>query len=218
VCGGTGLYLKALTSGLSTLPEIPDPVRRLIRARYRDLDGAALHGVLQARDPEAAARLGPTDVQRLTRALEVIEATGRPLAAWHAQCPPQPALAARAVTIVLLPPRQELYPRLDARFERMIAGGAIDEVRALLAHGRDPDLPAMKAVGVRQLASHLKGGFGLTEACRLAKQATRQYAKRQMTWIRTQMRPDRVWPALYGRDQKSLLRQMIRELMLTPGA
>lgn len=187
VVGGTGLYFKALTEGLSPIPPIPEDVRAHWRQRASEDGPAALHAILKARDPEMAERLRPTDPQRLVRALEVLEATGRSLAFWHGQ-PGEPAVRIEAGrAIVVLPEREELRRRCDARFDAMIAEGAADEVRALLALGLNAELPAMRALGVRPLGRLIAGEIGMEEAADAAKSETRQYAKRQLTWLKRNM-------------------------------
>lgn len=187
VVGGTGLYFKALTEGLSPIPPIPEDVRAHWRRRAGEDGPAALHAILKARDPEMAERLRPTDPQRLVRALEVLEATGRSLAFWHG-LPGEPAVRIEAGrAIVVSPEREELRRRCDVRFDAMIAEGAIDEVRALLALGLNAELPAMRALGVRPLGRLIAGEIGMEEAADAAKSETRQYAKRQLTWLRRNM-------------------------------
>lgn len=185
--GGTGLYLRALLDGLAPVPEVPAAVRAAAQARHAELGAAAFHAELAERDPEMAARLATGDTQRLIRAREVLDATGRSLAWWQAQPAdgPPPGLAVRVV--VLRPPRAALYAACDLRFEAMLAAGALAEVRALLALGYPPTLPVMKAVGVPELAAHLAGTLSLAEATARAQQATRNYAKRQLTWARHQI-------------------------------
>jgi len=187
IVGGTGLYFKALLEGLSPVPPIPDEIR--VRWRYRaEAEGAAaLHRVLAGRDPEMAAKLKPTDPQRIVRALEVLEATGRSLAAWQRE-PGRAVLDEDACEcLVLRPERAELYRRCDRRFDTMMAAGALDEVRALAALELDPALPIMRALGVRPLLRHVRGEIGFDEALTMAKAETRQYAKRQATWINGHM-------------------------------
>ena len=186
VAGGTGLYLRALERGLSPIPEVPPAVREAARAQHAKMGGAAFHAALASRDPAAAARLHPGDSQRLIRAWEVLEATGRPLADWH-RAGAGDGLACRRLLLVLAPPRQALYAACDRRFLDMMAAGALDEVRRLLALGLDPSLPVMKALGVTPLADHLAGKISLDEAVAAVQQATRRYAKRQLTWLRNQM-------------------------------
>ena len=184
--GGTGLYFKALTRGLSAVPPVPADVRAAVRARLAAEGPQALHAALAARDPVGAARLNPADRVRIARALEVVEATGRPLEDWH-RLQGAPLIApAAAVKVFLAPERDEVYARIDQRFDRMIAAGAIEEVRALAARKLDPLLPAMKAHGVPWLIRHLTGEITLAEAIKQAKLDTRHYAKRQFTWFRHQ--------------------------------
>ena len=185
VVGGTGLYLGALTSGLADIPAVPAEARTRAAEAFDRLGEAAFRERLGERDPAAAARIAPGDRQRLSRAWEVLDATGRALSDWQAAtASPFPAGAFRP--LVLEPPRADLYARCDARVEAMVAAGALDEAAALLARGLDPALPAMKAVGLRELGRHLADELGLEAAVALAQQATRNYAKRQMTWFRRQ--------------------------------
>jgi tRNA dimethylallyltransferase len=186
VVGGTGLYFKALTAGLAAVPPIPDDIRASVRARLVEHRTPALHVELKRRDPVAAARLNPNDGTRVSRALEVVEATGRPLADWHREGLP-PLVGASAVRLFLAPDRATLYARIDARFEAMIASGALDEARALATRGLDPLLPAMKAHGIPWLIRHLAGEITLGQAVRHAQRDTRHYAKRQFTWFRHQL-------------------------------
>ncbi len=183
VAGGTGLYLEALTRGLSPIPDIPEAVRREARDLFAALGNAAFHARLAERDPVMAARLDAGNSQRLMRAWEVLEATGRSLAAWQA-LPPVGALAAPRLTLLLAPPRDLLYRRIDARFLAMIEAGALDEVAALDHVPLSGELPALKALGIPELRAHLRGGLGREQAVAAAQQATRNYAKRQLTWFR----------------------------------
>ncbi|WP_029353077.1 tRNA (adenosine(37)-N6)-dimethylallyltransferase MiaA [Bosea sp. 117] len=183
--GGTGLYFKALTEGLSAIPPIPEEVR----ARVRGLgeDAPALHARLAACDPETAARLRPSDTQRLMRALEVFEATGRPLARWQAE-PAMPAVLDGwdTVKIFLAVERSALRERIARRFGVMLEAGALEEVRALAARGLPEDRPVLKAHGVPALRRHLAGEITLEEAAEGGILDTRRYAKRQETWFRHQ--------------------------------
>ena len=183
--GGTGLYLSALMTGLPPVPEIPRPVRAAARDRHRVLGGVGLHAELATRDAAMAARLDPGDKQRLIRAWEVVEATGRSLAEWQ-QEPAGPPAGLDFRPVLVAPPRTALYAACDARFLGMVEDGAMDEVRRLLALGLDRDLPAMKALGVRELGRHIAGELDLDRAITQAQQATRNYAKRQLTWFRHQ--------------------------------
>ena len=192
--GGTGLYFKALTQGLSAVPATPPEIRTAIRARI-DAEGvAALYAELAVRDPVAAARLRPNDKMRVGRALEVLESTGRSLADWHRDGLPAILDPGRAAGVFLTPDRAELYKRIDARFDAMLANGALDEVRALAARGLDPLLPAMKAHGVPWLRRHLAGEKTLAAAADGGKMDIRRYTKRQATWFRNQM-PGWTWVA-----------------------
>jgi tRNA dimethylallyltransferase len=190
--GGTGLYFKALTQGLSAVPPTPPEVRAAVRARCDAEGAAALHAELSRRDPAMAARLKPGDRMRIARALEVLEATGRSLADWHRDGMPAILDPGDALKIFLAIDRAELHRRIDARFDAMLAAGALDEVRALAARGLDPMLPAMKAHGVPWLRRHLAGEIGLEEAAEGGKADTRRYTKRQVTWFRHQM-PGWAW-------------------------
>lgn len=187
VVGGTGLYLEAMLKGLAPVPPVPEAVRREAARLFETLGGERFRALLIERDPRAAG-LAPRDRQRLLRAWEVLSATGRPLAHWQAQAAHPPE---RAFFIVLLsPPREILYPALDARFERMLAAGGLDEAWALHRRDLDPDLPLLKAVGIRQLLTHCAGAISLDAATAAAQQATRNYAKRQMTWVRHRLVAD----------------------------
>jgi tRNA dimethylallyltransferase len=190
--GGTGLYFKALLQGLAAVPPIPAEVRGQVRARLASEGVAALHAELKLRDPEAAARLMPGDRARVTRALEVMLATGRSLLAWHETGLPAALDPARAAKIFLDPDRDELLRRIDARFDAMLAAGALDEVRTLAARKLDKNLPAMKAHGVPWLIRHLNGELSLAQAADAGKRDTRRYTKRQATWFRNQL-PDFSW-------------------------
>jgi tRNA dimethylallyltransferase len=192
VVGGTGLYFKALARGLAAVPPVPAEIRHMVRARLLSDGVAALHAELKVRDPAAAARLMPGDRARIARALEVVLATGRSLLSWHEEGEPASLDASRAAKVFLTPNREGLLRRIDARFDAMIAAGAVEEVRALAARNLDPDLPAMKAHGVPWLIRHLRGEITLAEAVEGGKRDTRQYTKRQATWFRHQL-PDFVW-------------------------
>ncbi len=216
VVGGTGLYLQTLTDGIVELPDAPPEVRRRGQALYDRLGGPAFRSALGSRDEPSAARLAPRDRQRLVRAWEVLEATGTPLSEWQARPGTGPVLTPPWLAVRLDLPRAELYARCDARFEAMVAGGALDEVADLCALGLDPALPVMKALGVRELAAHLQGRLTLAEAMARAQGATRRYAKRQTTWFRHRMAAARV---LEAQDSERILAEMvsiIREFLLTP--
>lgn len=190
--GGSGLYFKALLRGLSAVPPIPSEIRDSVRARLERDGVEALHAQLHRRDPASAERLKPRDRIRIARALEVIEATGRSLTDWHRDGLP-PLLPPDSVTALFLAPeRDELYARIDARFDVMLSAGALDEVAALAARRLDPLLPAMKAHGVPALIRHLNGELSLQEAAIIGRADTRHYAKRQFTWFRHQL-PEFEW-------------------------
>jgi len=190
--GGTGLYFKALTQGLSAVPATPAEVRASVRGRLEAEGAAALHAELERRDPAMAARLRPADRMRVARAIEVLDATGRSLADWHREGMQAALDPENALKLFLEPDRAALHARIDQRFDAMLADGALDEVRALAERGLDPMLPAMKAHGVPWLRRHLTGEITLAAAAEGAKLDTRRYTKRQATWFRHQM-PGWTW-------------------------
>jgi tRNA dimethylallyltransferase len=185
--GGSGLYFKALTRGLAAIPPIPPEVRAGIRARLEAGGVAALHDELARRDPVSAARLEPADRVRIARALEVFEATGRTITDWHRDGLPPLLGGACIAKVFLTPERAAVYRRIDARFDAMLAAGALEEVRALAARRLDPLLPAMKAHGMPWLVRHLAGEISLADAAEGGKRDTRHYAKRQFTWFSHQL-------------------------------
>ena len=186
--GGTGLYIRTLLDGIAPVPAI-DPA---VRAEVRALPLAEAHAALVREDPARAALLSPNDTARISRALEVVRSTGRPLAAWHTE--PVGGIADQVTLspMILLPDRATLYARCDSRFERMVSDGAVAEVEALLTRNLDPALPVMRAIGVPEIAGYLRGEWSLEEALASGAQATRNYAKRQFTWFRRQ--PPEDWP------------------------
>lgn len=183
--GGTGLYFRALLEGLSDMPAVPAAVRAAAKNLRDELGPEAFHARLAERDPEIALRLAPGDTQRTLRAWEVVEATGTPLSVWQ-KSPGTPLLAARTFNILVLSPRDDLYAACDARFAAMIEGGGVAEVQALIDRGVDLTKGIGKALGVREIAAALRGDTSLKDAAGLAQTATRQYAKRQMTWFQNQ--------------------------------
>ena len=213
VVGGSGLYLRALMHGLAPIPPVPASLRERARALYDRMGEAAFRAALAARDPQSAARIKPGDRQRLMRAWEVVEATGRPLPAW--QTLPAQQGAARFITVVFLPEREAQYAACDGRFDRMMAQGGLEEARAIASRRLDPALPAMKAVGLRPLLRHLAGEISLIDACDAAKRETRQYAKRQVTWFRHQLPAHRVYPAQYSESLNPGILSFISEFLLT---
>ena len=210
VVGGTGLYFRALTHGLAEIPQVPAEVRREADADYERMGEDAFRERLAVQDPAAAKRIAPGDRQRLIRAWEVYAATETPLSDWQASG--DPAIGGGAWSAVALePPREALYARCDARLAAMVQAGALGEVAALMARDLDPALPAMKAVGVREFAAHLRGETTLPQALAAAQQQTRNYAKRQTTWMRGQMAD---WPRLTEIDPDAQWRQFVA---LNPG-
>jgi tRNA dimethylallyltransferase len=190
--GGSGLYFKALTRGLSAVPPIAPEIREDVRARMERDGVEAMHAQLMQRDPASAERLKPRDKTRIARALEVVEATGRSLTDWHSDGLPLLLPPGQFTAVFLEPERDELYARIDARFDAMLQAGALDEVAALATRRLDPLLPAMKAHGVPALIRHLAGEITLEEAAVIGRADTRHYAKRQFTWFRHQL-PEFEW-------------------------
>ncbi|MFL5205784.1 MAG: tRNA (adenosine(37)-N6)-dimethylallyltransferase MiaA [Microvirga sp.] len=190
--GGTGLYFKALTEGLSDMPPVPEEVREQVRRDSEGLETPELHRLLSERDPETARTLRPSDRLRVQRALEIFAATGQPLVSFHGARQPGPFVAIPVIKLFLAPDRDELRRRIDARFLAMMDQGALDEVRALGERNLDPMLPAMRAHGVPGLLAHLRGEIPLDEAIAKGQGDTRRYAKRQFTWFRHQL-PDWQW-------------------------
>jgi tRNA dimethylallyltransferase len=187
--GGTGLYFRALEDGISEMPDIPKPTRERWRYELADKGADKLHRILMRWDPEVAMMLRAGDGQRIVRALEVLESSGRSILKWQAERG-KPLIDRESATfIVIEPDRAELVARIGRRFDGMIEAGALEEVKALAALDLDPQLPAMKAIGVRELQAALSGEMSMAEAIERAKIATRQYAKRQSTWFRHQLGP-----------------------------
>ncbi len=180
--GGTGMYLKALMEGISAIPEIPDTIREEVRA----LEGDALYAALAREDAIMAAKLHASDSQRSARALEVMRATGKSLAYWYTREVPKPLPEAEFQLVVTQMPREQLYGRINQRFEQMIGQGALEEAQRLHTRGLSRDLPLLRAVGVAELLAHLDGTLSLEEAIESAQTHSRRYAKRQLTWVRHQ--------------------------------
>jgi tRNA dimethylallyltransferase len=214
VVGGTGLYIRSLIEGLSPIPDIPDGVRDASRALFAELGNARFYGKLSERDPVMASRLDPGNSQRLVRAWEVLEATGRSLADWQAD-PREGGLDADSLTLLMAPPRDALYRSCDARLVTMLDQGALDEVAALTALGLDPALPVMKALGVPELAAHLAGELSLAEALAAAQQSTRRYAKRQTTWFRHQLIAQMTIEEKFSESLPERIFSFIRQFLLT---
>jgi tRNA dimethylallyltransferase len=186
--GGTGLYIRTLLEGIAPVPPI-DPA---VRAGVRALPVALAFEALAREDPEAAARLHPSDATRIARSLEVVRSTGRPLAKWQEERRDGIGASVAVRPLILLPPRDWLYGRCDARFQEMMSDEGLAEVRALLARALDPSLPVMRAIGVREIAAFLEDALTRAETVAAGGTATRQYAKRQYTWFSRQPPPD--WP------------------------
>lgn len=191
IVGGTGFYIKTLLHGISPIPNVAPDVRERVIQRQQEMGNPAFHAALAERDPETASKLNPFNAQRLVRAMEVLEGTGKPLAYWQALPPPPQPAHLKFVTVTLLPPRSKLYEQCDARFGQMLASGALEQVREF-AKTATPAMPLAKALGYPELSSHLAGNISLTEAITLAQASTRQYAKRQVTWFRHQIKADAV--------------------------
>lgn len=190
--GGTGLYFKALTQGLAEMPSVDPDLRAALTERAAREGAPALHAELATLDPQTAARLEPNDTPRIIRALEVIETTGESITSFQANT--KPALAAHEWRgLALTPDREALYAAINARFDKMLEQGALDEVRAFAARNLDPTLPATKAHGAPALGAYLRGEISLAAATEIGQRDTRRYAKRQFTWIANQM-PD--WPRI----------------------
>jgi tRNA dimethylallyltransferase len=216
LCGGTGLYLRALMEGLSPIPDVPAPIRADTRRRMAEIGNEAFHAELAARDPVMGARLHAGDTQRVLRAAEVFAATGRSLAEWQSE--PDEAASMHGLafyTVALMPPRAPLRQRIEERFSAMVAAGALDEVRKLASLDLPQELPAMKAHGVPELMRHLKGEIPLEEAARRAVLVTGQYAKRQFTWLRHQIEKDYVVEEQYSGSMSPALANKIRHFLLT---
>jgi tRNA dimethylallyltransferase len=204
--GGTGLYFRVLTAGLAAVPPIPADLRETVRARVQSEGAPALHAELMRRDPATARRVTVNDRSRISRALEVVLATGRPLSDWHREGLPPLIDPAHAAKIFLTCERKELVRRIETRFDAMLKAGALAEVRALAARKLDPALPAMKAHGVPWLIRHLAGEISLDAAAAGAVMDTRRYAKRQLTWFRNQMKD---WPWVDAAEgEKALEKQL----------
>ena len=212
--GGTGLYLRALTEGLSPIPAIPAAIRDQARTLLSDMGNAAFHAMLHRRDPQMADRLDSGNSQRLSRAWEVIEATGKSLAEWQKQ-PNEGAVSARWLTLVLDPPRDALNAACDGRFRHMVETGALEEARFMATLHLADDCPAAKALGLSDLIRHLDGAIGLDEAIARASAATRAYAKRQGTWFRHQTPHAVLVKEQFSESLEDKIFPIIRQFLLT---
>lgn len=207
IVGGTGLYFKALIEGLSPIPPVADDVRAYWRAEAVRQGARQLHGILSARDGEMAGRLASGDTQRIVRALEVLDSTGRSLAEWQ-RLPREPLLAeAGTLRLLVAPERERLVRRIDTRFDQMVSLGALEEVQQLEALELDSALPLMGALGVRPFRRHLAGEIGLAEAIEAGKIETRQYAKRQVTWSRRNMMS---WHSISAQQMECSIAEIMR--------
>lgn len=216
VVGGTGLYLRTLMSGIARMPPVPKDIRGQVRARLAVSGSAALHGELARLDPEMASNLAPGDGQRIARALEIVEATGKTLSDWQRGdgMPDDPQRYA-FFSVLLAPSREILYAACDARFAEMLDRGALEEVERLAERKLDPALPAMKALGVPDLLRHLSGEISREEACRLGQQATRRYVKRQTTWFRHQIVANYTLESQYSHRDRDDIFSKISTFLLT---
>ncbi|MES1989648.1 MAG: tRNA (adenosine(37)-N6)-dimethylallyltransferase MiaA [Pseudomonadota bacterium] len=199
VVGGTGLYFRTLVEGLSPIPSVPDDVRAAVRAEVTEA-GEGAHALLVAVDPVLAEVIRPSDKQRIARGIEVARGTAKPLSQWHLE-PPRPLISGRIGKFVLAPEREWLRARCDLRFDLMVEGGALGEVRHMVGLGLDPAMPSMKALGLRPLIDYVSGKIELSDAADKGKAETRAYAKRQETWFRTQMI---AWDRLSTQDSERL--------------
>ena len=204
--GGTGLYIRTLLDGIAPVPEIDEDIRAAVRA----LPVAEAHAALQAEDPNSALRLAPADTSRVARALEVVRSTGKPLGWWHAHMEGGIGDAISLRPLILLPPRQWLLDRCDRRFEQMLEQGAVEEVEKLMARELPPDLPVMRAIGVREIAAWMRGDIGREEMIERGQIATRQYAKRQYTWFANQ--PPSHWGRWTGETDNKVAGDLVIKL------
>jgi len=216
--GGTGMYLKGLVEGLSPIPGIEPTFRDQAVARHAELGAEAFKADVAKLDPASAERLPAGDTQRLLRAWEVSTATGKPFSEWQNE-PRIPLLpGVRYAHIAVVPPRDVLYAGIDARFSRMVEEGVLDEVHELMALGLDPERPLMKALGVPELAAYLNGEMTLKTAISQAQKVSRNYAKRQLTWVRSQLPDAHVLPAQYSKSFREEIFSFVHDFLLTGGA
>jgi len=215
VVGGTGLYLKTLVDGIAAIPDIPEDLEADVRAHFDDVGGDAFRGELAALDAEAAERLPASDRQRLIRAMAVVRATGQTLDHWRRHGETIPGIAGRVATILMMPPRDELYVAIEARLDTMIDAGALDEVRNLQPEGLPPRSPLSRAVGYPELVAHLNDETTLEMAITEAKKASRHLAKRQITWFRHQIQSDLLIDTQFSESILSETFTFIRRFLLT---
>ncbi|MEX2453212.1 MAG: tRNA (adenosine(37)-N6)-dimethylallyltransferase MiaA, partial [Rhodospirillaceae bacterium] len=214
--GGTGLYLRALKTGLHPMPAVPGAVRTALNARLAAEGAPALHRDLAARDPETAARLAPGDSQRIVRALEILDHTGRGQSAWQAGRTAGAPPSLRFLTLLLTPPRDELYAACDARFARMLDAGAEAEVARFAGRPGAAESPLMKAVGVAPIRARLAGEIDRDRMMELGRRDTRRYAKRQLTWFRNQIVADLILETKLSENNGDEIFSFISNFLLTP--
>ena len=215
LAGGTGMYLKSLVEGMSPIPDVPDDIRDQARRLHEELGGEAFREEVAKLDPASAEKLPAGDTQRLIRAWEVSTATGRAFSDWQDE-PRIPLLQnVRFAHIALIPDRQKLYDGIEKRFDWMINHGGLDEVRALLPLEIDPNKPLMKALGVPELAAYLRGEMELEAAVSKAKQVSRNYAKRQLTWLRSQIPDAHILAAQYSESFREEIFSFVHQFLLT---
>jgi len=215
VVGGTGLYLKALMTGLHDMPVVPADVRDGLNLRLRNEGAPALHAELSAADPATAKNLNPADGQRIVRALEIFMHTGRGLRSWQTGEPEDAPADMRFFRLALLPPREFLYATANDRFDGMLENGAIEEVVSLLARSPAEDFPLLKAVGVPPIRAFLGDEIDRDRLIELGKRDTRRYAKRQMTWFRHQFIPQKTIETKYSEIKLGEIFSEIRKFLLT---
>lgn len=215
VVGGTGLYLRALMSGLHDMPTVPAEIRERLNRRLEAEGAPVLHAELSSSDPDTADGLNPADGQRIVRALEIFIHTGRGLRSWQAGEREEAPADLRFFPLVLLPPREDLYVIANDRFETMLENGAIDEVASLLERSPAEDFPLLKAVGVPPIRGYLAGEIDLERLKELGKRDTRRYAKRQMTWFRHQFIPQMSIETKYSEINPDQIFSEIRNFLLT---
>lgn len=215
VVGGTGLYLKALMTGLHDMPVVPADIRDGLNLRLRNEGAPALHSELTAADPATAKNLNPADGQRIVRALEIFLHTGRGLRSWQSGEPEDAPADMRFFRLALLPPREYVYTVANDRFDGMLENGAIEEVASLLARSPAADFPLLKAVGVPPIRAYLGGGIDRERLIELGKRDTRRYAKRQVTWFRRQFIPQMTIETKYSEINMDKIFSEIRKFLLT---
>jgi len=213
--GGTGMYLKSLTEGLSPIPDIPPHVRTQAMARHKELGAEGFYNELACLDSVTTDRLPIGDTQRLMRAWEVSIFTGRAFSDWQDEPRVLPLPGVDFATIAITPPRKRLYTAINERFSRMVEDGALDEVRALVAQNLSLDLPVMKALGVPQLQAYLAGDLLLDEAVKRTQKLSRNYAKRQLTWARNQIVGEYRLDTQYSTRFRDEIFSFVQEFLLT---